>query len=132
MSDLLLSLIESIAGAVTNAAENRRSQVEQQPSPQPAPVVRRPPVAGLPAAQSVLRAVEVTAPVRPVRATAPQTAVAVAVAEEPAEAVVSRLDLRELFARSDRLIPALILAEALGPPLALRRPNLWGPPSVLG
>jgi len=125
MSDLLLSLIESIAGAVTNAAENRRSQVEQQPSPQPAPVVRRPPVAGLPA-------VEVTAPVRPVRATAPQTAVAVAVAEEPAEAVVSRLDLRELFARSDRLIPALILAEALGPPLALRRPNLWGPPSVLG
>ncbi|MBV8152147.1 MAG: hypothetical protein JOY59_11355 [Candidatus Eremiobacteraeota bacterium] len=119
MSDLLVSLVESIAGALANAAENRRSA--NAPERPPAPM---PPRTFRPAAPPAPR---VTAPaVRPAPAPVMTPAAEVIHAHAPA------VDVTAIFSHADRLLEALVISELLAPPIALRRDNRWGPPRVLG
>jgi hypothetical protein len=112
MSDILVSIIESVADAAA-AARARRSA----PAPAPAYLVERftqdqppqpaPPPAAKPAPAPVAKP-------RP----APQIAPA------------GQIALRRLFADPQSLIRTVLAAEILGPPIALRRQNPWDNPGV--
>jgi hypothetical protein len=121
MSDALVSIIESLAGAAAAAAERRQSKVirgkpalavqpwQAPPGYPPAPPVVE--VAGsVPAAAVASRLQPVTPPVE----------------SQPA----ARLNVRGLIGGEDSLIRSIIAAEIIGPPIALRRHNPWDGPSV--
>jgi len=117
MSDLIVSIVESLAGAAATAAERRRGRdVATAPPPsrsQPQPLNVVVPAAG---------------------ATIPEpgrVAAASAVARPPKPALPARrLDVRQLIDSPQSLLRSVIAGEILGAPLALRRQNLWDDPSV--
>lgn len=116
MSDLLVSLAESLAGAAAAAAERRRARVAtptpSRPQPQPRKVV--------------VPAVGAFVPEGPGRDAA---AVAVARPREPAP-TARRLDVRQLIDSPQSLLRSVVAGEILGRPAALRSHNLWDGPSV--
>jgi len=115
VSDVLLSIIESIADAAA-AAKARRVV-----APAPRNLVRR--FTAAPAPQSV----QPPAPVPP-NARRP-------VVSEPAKPLATapapHVSLARLFAGPESVVRAVVAAEVLGPPVGLRpRQNLWEPPGV--
>ena len=118
MSDLLVSLLESVAGAVAAAAERRKDAGPPPPRRAFAPLV-----AAVPAA---VQAPAAPPPVR--RAPRPQNAHEAA-PPSPAEVREGPL-LGPIFEDSGSLTRALVSVEIFGKPLALRGPNLWDPHGV--
>ncbi|HEY1727794.1 MAG TPA: hypothetical protein VGG22_05460 [Candidatus Baltobacteraceae bacterium] len=110
MSDILVSIIESIADAAAAARARRGEEAAVLPSALPS---RQAP----PAAQA--------APVIPVIHRAKPR-----VEPPPVQPAERRIEPRRLFADPQSLIRTVVATEILGPPLALRRQNLWDPPGV--
>lgn len=118
MSDLLLSLVESIAGAVASARERQAAQA-QGAAPRPPPSAAPPaPARAVPMGRVAPTAAPAAAP----RPSAPALA--------PEGAPGRPLDVGAMFATSDRLVQTVVASEILGPPLAMRRQNLWDAPGV--
>ena len=117
MSDILVSIIESVADAAA-AAKARRDAAQAQSSPPAVP-------------QSIVRRFQEDAPPQPIEAaSAPMEQIAVAQPSPGDAAQPRRTALRRMFATPQRLVSTVIASEILGPPLALRRHNLWDPPGV--
>ena len=111
MSDILVSINESVADAASAARARRAESLPGAPAggeqPRSAPQVR-----------------PVVTPAAVPRAPKPRAEVP---APSPPE---RRIEPRRLFADSQSLIRTVVASEVLGPPLALRRQNLWDPPGV--
>ena len=121
MSDLIVSIIESLAGAAAAAAEWRRTAGTNILRAPDAPRYQawhpreiRPPG---PVVEPVSKAVTQTAPLEPVPEVA---APAAALAFEP----------RSLIAGPHNLLRTILSAEIIGLPIALRRHNPWDDSSV--
>lgn len=115
MSDLLASIIESIAGSLAAARDRQIAQAQAAaPAQRPAPAAAR------------------AKPSVPMGRIAPQPAAAARTAGPAATQTPPprALDVGAMFATSDRLLQTVIAAEILGPPAAMRRQNLWDVPGV--
>jgi hypothetical protein len=113
MSDILVSIIEGIAGAVASAAEKRR--VTPPPFRQwvPQDAVQ----------QAIVPPLAVRTPA-PARKTDAPAEAAQPVTTDP------RVGLRRLFASPADVARAVVASEVLGPPIALRSQNPWDGPRV--
>lgn len=118
MSDLLLSLIESIASAVQASRERQGGQ----PVP-PAPTGRSEPPRLRTAPPSGVAA---ALPLRPPAAPSPAAAPAIFPDEPPPGPSL----VAGLFSGHERLMQSVVAAEVLGPPISLRRHNPWDVPGV--
>ena len=118
MSDILVSIIESVADAAA-AARARRGEVVAKAPPAPAYLVQR-------FTQDEPRP---QAPA-PVSAAIPEPVVTPRPVAAEAAPAARHIALRRLFADPQSLIRTVVAAEILGPPVALRRQNLWDSPSV--
>jgi len=116
VSDLLVSLIEGVAGAAAAAAERRR----QGSRPLRATRLAYRPVAA--PAQTV--SVQVAPPSPPPKPVAAQPA------PTPPPPPEHHGLLAPIFEGPDGLVRAILAGEIFGKPLALRGPNLWDAPGV--
>jgi hypothetical protein len=119
MSDILVSIIESIADAAATA-KARRAEAAAPAAPRY--LVRR-----FTAAQQQAPAASVPAAPPPAPPIAAELRPVPVAAVPPSQ---ERVSVRKLFASPDSLIRTVVAAEILGPPIALRRQNLWDSPSV--
>lgn len=108
MSDILVSIIESVAEAAANA----RARRGEAPAPR---VAFAPPQAPAPA----------PAPAVVVRKSHKPKPAAPTPADPFAPSGERRIEPKLLFADPQSLIRTVVATEILGPPLALRRQNLW-------
>ncbi|MGH7715691.1 MAG: hypothetical protein ACREML_06790 [Vulcanimicrobiaceae bacterium] len=121
MSDILVSIIENIADAAATARARRAEAISAMRAP--APVL-----------QSLAQRFTQTAAEQPEYAqpepAPPPPPEPVAMLLGPITSPTRRLSVHRLFAGPESLIRTVVAAEILGPPLALRRQNLWDSPSV--
>jgi hypothetical protein len=116
VSDILVSIIESIADAAATAKARRVVP------PAPRSLVRR--FTAAPAPQSV--APPVVAPPSAARLPASEP-----VSPPRVPAAAPRVSLAGLFSGEASILRAVVAAEVLSPPVGLRaRQNLWDPPGV--
>lgn len=118
MSDIFASIIESAVEAAASAAERRRSG---------APPARRLPQPA--SARRVEVALPADSPPAPHAAPAAQAVKAPPLPPPPAPPE-RWLRMRGLLGSPDSLIRTVLAGEILGPPIALRRHNLWEGPGV--
>jgi hypothetical protein len=115
VSDILVSIIESVVDAAASA-KARRAELLSKAGPAPAYLVKRftqdQPPQQAPAPPPKPAPVATPSPVVP----------------EPAPG--RHIALRRLFAGPDSLIRFVLGAEILGPPIALRQQNPWDTPGV--
>lgn len=123
MSDILVSIIESIADAAATAKARRAEALAamRPAAPVPRALVRRFMQAPVPQQEREMEPM----PADPAPPPA-EPLVLLAPAHPPAR----HLSIRSLFAGPDSLIRTVVAAEILGPPLAMRRQNLWDSPGV--
>lgn len=117
MSDILASIIEGAVEAAAAANERRRGGAKSgRRFPQPVAVA--PVRAGEPAQTA-------SPPPAPRRPGAPAKAAAA-----PPEPAAGGVDVRSFLRTPQSLIRTVLAGEILGPPIALRRQNLWDGPRV--